>query len=183
MFAAAHVWKVGWPTRFSNLRSIGSCFCNTHRLCPNRDACMFQTACTPRIFTTVINILSTFTSSSFLACHGLTSFTAAFIWPQAVLEAKVLAKALDSWRNCVNNRLRIGHTRLMHLHLLTVEDQPTCQFCSLPLTVNHILLECAYLNTIRQRFFRVSALRDLFNSIDNQIIIDFIKETHFYALV
>ena len=60
---------------------------------------------------------------------------------------------------------------------------PTCQFCSLPLTVIYILLDCANLNTIRQRFFRVSSIRDLFNSIDNQIIIDFIKETHFYALV
>jgi len=118
MFAAAHVWKVGWPTWFSNLHSIGACFCNTHRRCPSRDVCMFQTACirhisntvlcmcqnacTPCIFTTVINILSTFTISSFLACHGRTSFTTVFIWPQAVLEAKVLAKALDSWRNCVN---------------------------------------------------------------------------------
>jgi len=72
---------------------------------------------------------------------------------------------------------------LTHLHLLTGEDLPTCQFCSLPLTVNHILLECASWNTIRQRLFRVSSIKDLFYSIDNQIIIDFIKETHFYALV
>ena len=59
----------------------------------------------------------------------------------------------------VINRLRIGHTRLTHLHLLTGEDLPTCQFCSVPLTVNHILLECANLNTTRQRFFRVRPLR------------------------
>jgi len=64
--------------------------------------CAKMLACTPCIFTTVINILSTFTISSFLACHGRTSFTTVFIWPQAVLEAKVLAKALDRWRNCVN---------------------------------------------------------------------------------
>ena len=82
----------------------------------------------------------------------------------------------------VINRLRTGHTRLTHLHLLTGEDLPTWQFCSLPLTVNHILLECANLNTIRQRFFRVSSLKDLFDSIDNQIVIDFIKQTHFTLL-
>ena len=68
-------------------------------------------------------------------------------------------------------RLRIGHTRLMHLHLLTGEDLLTCQFCSLPLTVNHILLECANLNTIQQRFFSVSSLRDLFDSIDNHVCV------------
>jgi len=57
------------------------------------------------------------------------------------------------------------------------------QFCNLPLTVNHILVECPNLNTIRQRFFRVSSLKDIFDNIDNHVIIDFIKETHFYALV
>ena len=83
----------------------------------------------------------------------------------------------------VINRLRIGHTRFTHLHLLTGEDLPMCQFCTLPLTLNHILLECSDLNTIRQRFFRVLSLKDLFDNIDNHVIIYFIKETHFYAFV
>jgi len=77
----------------------------------------------------------------------------------------------------------IGHIRLTHLHLLTGKDLPTCQFCNIPLTVNHILVECPNLNPIRQRFFRVSSLKNLFDNIDNHVIIDFIKETHFYALV
>jgi len=43
------------------------------------------------------------------------------------------------WHDAVVfNRLQIGHTRLTHLHLLTGEDLPTCQFCSLPFTVNHL---------------------------------------------
>ena len=111
-----------------------------------------------------------------------------------LVSARVLREDVDCWMEVqvvccslflsrrdavVINRLRIGHTRLTHLHLLTA----TCQFCNLPLTVNHMLLECANLNTIRQRFFRVSSLKDLFDSIDSQIIIDFIKEIHLYALV
>jgi len=42
--------------------------------------------------------------------------------------------------------------------------------------------KCSNLDTIRQRFFRVSSLKDLFDNIDNRAIIDFIKESHFYAL-
>jgi len=78
-----------------------------------------------------------------------------------------------SWCDAVViNRLRIGHTRLTHLHLLTDEDLPTCQVCSLPLTVNHILLECANLNTIRQRFFGSRPLRiSLFELTIKQLLI------------
>jgi len=74
------------------------------------------------------------------------------------------------------NRLRIGPSRLTHSHLLFGDDPPTCQSCGIPLTVKHILVECRNLHDIREKYFTVSSVTDLFKSID----INFIKETVFY---
>jgi len=56
---------------------------------------------------------------------------------------------------------------------------PTCQSCGIALTVKHILVECANLRDIRQKYFTVSSVADLFKSIDNHTVINFIKETYF----
>ena len=75
------------------------------------------------------------------------------------------------------NRLRIGHSRLTHL--LYGDGPPTCQSCGIPLTVKHILVECSNLQAIREKYFTVSSVTDLFKSVDNHTIINCIKN-HFY---
>jgi len=42
-----------------------------------------------------------------------------------------------------------------------------------------MLVECANLQDIRAKYFTASSVRELFESIDNHSIIEFVKETHF----
>ena len=78
------------------------------------------------------------------------------------------------------NRLKIGHTRLTHSYLLSGEEQPICTSCDALLTVKHILLDCPDLQDIRQNYFSASSLKDIFENVENQNIVGFIKDTHFY---
>ena len=74
------------------------------------------------------------------------------------------------------NRLKIGHSRSTHSYLLSGDDQPTCTKCDAVLTVKHILLDCPELRAVRLKYFTTSSLKDISDSVDNQNIIDFIKD-------
>jgi len=78
------------------------------------------------------------------------------------------------------NRLKIGHSRLTHSYLVSGDDKPTCTKCDAVLTVKHILLDCLELLDVWLKYFTASSLKDIFESVDDQIIIDFIKDAHFY---
>jgi len=80
----------------------------------------------------------------------------------------------------VINRLRIGHTRCTHSYLLSGADQPECTTCQCPLTVKHILVECADFNDIRNKRFIASFMEQLFRTVDVRNVLDFINEPHFY---
>jgi len=77
------------------------------------------------------------------------------------------------------NRLCIGYTRLTHSYLLSGDDQPVCFACQSPLTVKHFLIQCVNFAAIHSRYFSAS-MKDVFENVSAQSVIDFIKEIQFY---
>ena len=49
-------------------------------------------------------------------------------------------------------RLRIGHSRLTHGHLMEGREQPYCEECIVPLTVYHIVTDCPEYWAISEHF-------------------------------
>lgn len=50
----------------------------------------------------------------------------------------------------VLTRLRIGHTKITHEHLLDRNEVPQCQYCGTPVTVEHLLINCRAYDSIRE---------------------------------
>ena len=83
----------------------------------------------------------------------------------------------------VFNRCRIGHSRLTHEFLLKGEPPPECIPCNCPLTIKHLLIECVDFNDVRQRFYQVPTLQDLFKTVKPEVILDFLKAAALYRLL
>ena len=77
------------------------------------------------------------------------------------------------------HRLRIGHTYLTHGHLLKKESAPECCSCHVQLTLEHILLSCGTLKVIRDKYFSVTSLSELFNRVSPHYVLSFIKVLDF----
>ena len=81
---------------------------------------------------------------------------------------------LSEWRpiyrmdrkEVVLTRLRIGHSYATHSYLLKGEEQPMCIPCDAPFTIKHALLYCVDFENKRNRYYRVSTLKELFESVE-----------------
>ena len=73
-------------------------------------------------------------------------------------------------------RCRIGHTRITHSYILKNEQAPFCIPCNEPFTVKHFLITCAEFNHIHTKYFNIKTVKDLFNDIPTNKIINFLKE-------
>ena len=67
-------------------------------------------------------------------------------------------------------RCRIGHTRITHSYILKNEQASFCIPCNKPFTVKHFLIN------IRTKYFNVKTIKELFNDIPSQKILNFLKE-------
>ena len=57
----------------------------------------------------------------------------------------------------------------------------TVTYATPPRHETHI--SSADLQDVRRRHFSVTCLRDLFETVDNRVVIDFIKDIRFYSLL
>ncbi|GFX46011.1 RNase H domain-containing protein [Trichonephila clavipes] len=82
-------------------------------------------------------------------------------------------------------RLRIGHTRFTHRHLLFGEHAPECPSCHVSYTVHHILIDCPVFNHHRITFFHTSilTLSDLVGESPHHNLFAFIKKIGFLYLI
>ena len=79
------------------------------------------------------------------------------------------------------HRLRLGHTYLTHRYLLCGEDRPLCVDCQIPLTVEHILINCPSYSVTRQTYFTHSSLHEVFDKVSPTIILKFISDIGLYS--
>ena len=77
-------------------------------------------------------------------------------------------------------RLRISHTRIRHSYLLKQEEQPYCFGCDKPFTVRHFLLEYSDFSHIRNIYFYVDTIKQLFNDLPIDNVFLFFKEINLF---
>jgi hypothetical protein len=81
------------------------------------------------------------------------------------------------------SRLRIGHTRLTHSHLLEKSDPPSCTTCGVPLTIPHILVDCLMFDTQRVNNNLGTTLELILSPPYEEKLIKYLEETGLYRKI
>ena len=78
----------------------------------------------------------------------------------------------------VISRLRIGHTKFTHEHILKKTEPKICDTCSTTMSVKHIIEECTKYTTYRLKHKIPTTLKDALGNNNNNIynIIKFLAE-------
>ena len=99
---------------------------------------------------------------------------------------------LEEWRpafrkskmeQVIISRLSIGHTRLTHSFILKPKQPAQCLTCQTPYTIKHILMEFGVLATARERHFKADNTRDLFENINMDDVLSFLREAKLYLKI
>ncbi|GBO29676.1 hypothetical protein AVEN_88860-1 [Araneus ventricosus] len=82
-------------------------------------------------------------------------------------------------------RLRMGHTRFTHRHLLFGERAPLCPTCHETFTIKHILIECPSFKCHREYHFNSSSvtLQDLVGETYHPNIFNFLKTIGYFMSI
>ena len=78
-------------------------------------------------------------------------------------------------------RLRIGHSRLTHGHLMQGDPQPVCLRCNVALTVEHLVLSCRATKKSRDANLKgTTSMHSVFENTDKKEILNFLRETKIF---
>ena len=80
----------------------------------------------------------------------------------------------------VLTRAHIGHTYLTQGYLLRREECPMCVACMEVLSVDHILVHCTELGETRNNFYECETLQELFQRVNPDHVLKFIKAAGLY---
>jgi ribonuclease HI len=81
-------------------------------------------------------------------------------WRNQVNKLREIKQNILQWQSIqksrkeeiIINRIRIGHTRLIHGYLMDNGEPPNCPSCGVALTVKHVLTECLQFRELREEY-------------------------------
>ena len=83
----------------------------------------------------------------------------------------------------VLTRCRIGHGRLTHSYLLNNEERPECIPCNSNYSLEHVLTDYVDDADVRQNFYNVNTLYNLYTNVAGDTILKFLKEIDLYPIL